>query len=1068
MGGGLAACGGDSDPGGQDEEPEQCPAERAVRCPDDSCAADAEQCPGDEEPRLIDGDIVAMSPTTILGHAPEPVSLMLSVDDAERVQALVDEGANWRVKLEDGSEVELIEATASPSTEGGEHDFVVEFTPDADDGPKRVGLSIELVTGSDADAEVHSWGKVGLSLRGDASVLDFDGRDSYALEGVTNADRVWGDDLDGDGFGDLVVSNVQADAAGYLKTSLHVFKCGADKCEPAGVVETGAAGGDQITTLDMMVAPDMTAADAPQGFLAAAVTQRSAEGHISSVESIRIELVQDGAAHKVRETRASIDIAGAIGGARLHEQTLQPRLLLDRESGEHRPGVIVTRTIDNRGLLRWSTLVIDKDGVQSDFTGQRIFEGLNEEQTQSALGGRLAVCSPGDSKSLLPEKAPEGMILSAFEIDGKPAIGVASIPKIGGPVEVFLVEEYDLDILFGEHSGGGQAGNEYGSVKCQLGDLDDDGLDDLLVSVGRAGTYDKLGGAAGQPASVLLAMGEHSADAHQGVAKPELLINNVDASRTKALKKGDRLSLSTTPPAQSARAAGSISNRSARTGRMVNLDLDVDDQGAVSVSVLDTVSSPPGMPILSFDRIDAPEAIKGLRGNDIVLRKRPGRTSYANFTSGGPLTGSTQLVGDDHHLLLATFGPSIADNDTRQDGQAFLKSTDPETILGSIGTTGPFLPVQPSSGGGDLDLDGLSDVLYAPKADDQTTPLLYQGLVNDRGAPTSLVTGKIILGEDRDMVLVNERTIELDTSEVSLEGKRAVKFKAGAELSKSVNIAAPDGGGDCDDTNACPHPGQVLLAFELDTGEVLTGVVDTEADAAVVLAQSALYQTLLDDLGLDADANLSGLRTALRIGHDGLEPIVILHGINVRGDDLDEADEAFVTIDRNGEVLSHQSLRESSTQPVSLFGDVLGEGSDQAVVCKPARDEGQVKCVVGAIGADAETSSERIIANGDVVCVVDVDGDRCADLVTDAGEYISSRCDGQFEPAAVELRQWQAHLVCGDGVGAPGPSEAQDYNTSRSNKPSSIAWDASDEDDDDDGLPTALPFFDGVELPKWN
>lgn len=146
-----------------------------------------------------------------------------------------------------------------------------------------------------------------------------------------------------------------------------------------------------------------------------------------------------------------------------------------------------------------------------------------------------------------------------------------------------------------------------------------------------------------------------------------------------------------------------------------------------------------------------------------------------------------------------------------------------------------------------LTLDELSEILYAPKSDDQTTPLLYQGLVSPRGDSLSVDTGEIILGEDR-ATLQNEQTLDLDTSEVSLEGKKAVKFKAGA----------------------------------------------------------------------------------------------------------------------------------------------------------------------------------------------------------DAGEYISSRCNGEFEPAAVELGPWAAHLVCGgDGSDGAGPNRAQDYNAARSNKPTSIAW--NDPDSDDDG-----------------
>jgi nucleoid DNA-binding protein len=1005
----------------------------------------------------------------MLAHAPEPIRLMLSVDDPERVQRLLDDGATWQVRLEKGSDVEVIASTATPiadsfvaNSEAADHDFVVEFTPEVDDGPQRVAVTIELVSGAEDDAEVHTWGKGALSYRGDASALAFEGREAYAIEGVGAADRTWGEDLDGDGIGDLIVSSLEEDANGNLVSALHVFKCGPEKCEPAGVVQTPASSGDQIVAPDAIVAPDTIADDQPQGFLAAAVSQRSAEGDISSVEAIWIELVADGDAHKVRETRAPIDLAGAVGEARLHEQTLAPRLLLDRESGLYRPGVIVTRTTEQRGLLGWSTLVVDANGVMSDFNGQRIFEGLNEEQTQVALGGQLAVCLPNDTKTLLPQNAPEAMLLSAFELDGNPTIGVSYLPAIGGPVQTFFVEEYDLDELFGEQSGGQsgeQDGGGYGSVGCKLGDLDADGFDDLVITVADADAFARLGAHRGQPAALLLSRGIDKKDIRRTMATPELIVKGISAD-SKGFMKGNELTL------HAYAAAASISKRSARTGRnpQTSTKMAINGDGKTELAGEEFVLAPPGLPIFSFDRIDRPEVLA--QGNDRVVRKKPGRTTYANVTLKGPLAGSTQLAAAGGSWVLARVSPSIAANDAVEEG-APLKTTDPKAILGWLGTTGPFLPVEPSSGDTDFDFDELSDVLYMSGADDQTTPLLYQGLREEQGGLTSVLTAELAVEEGRAM-LRGERTFDLDTSQVDLEGKKVVKFKAGAELSKAVNIAAPDDDTDtdCDDTNACPSPADVLLAFELDTGEILTAVLDYDGDNAPVIQGSALRSTMLANLGLREESDLSGLRTSLRMGHDGQEPIVILHGVLLRGENADEADETFVMINRRGEIQSRESLREAATQPVSLFGDVLGGGTDQVVVCKPEADadaaQSAIHCSVTRPSGDSPQWSAPILAKGDVVCVADVDGDRCADLVTDAGEYVSSRCNGEFEPAAVELGQWAAHLVCG-GEGS-GPTKAQDYNSVRSNKPGSIAWD--DASDDDNPL-IGLPFFDGIALPKW-
>ncbi|MGM0556078.1 MAG: hypothetical protein ACQEVA_06850, partial [Myxococcota bacterium] len=506
----------------------------------------------------------------------------------------------------------------------------------------------------------------------------------------------------------------------------------------------------------------------------------------------------------------------------------------------------------------------------------------------------------------------------------------------------------------------------------------------------------------------------------------------------------------------------SISKRSARTGRnpQVNADIQHDGQGNVGLSVQEVSLTPPGIPITSPGRIGEPMALG--QGNDRVVRKKPGRTKYADITLKRGLAGARQLVGDHASPTLAHFGPGIGDADEDTDDDGLLQITDPESILGSIGTTGPFNPVE-TSAGDNGQVGQHADILHVHGRLDRTTPLLYQLKVAPSGTPSQIVMHDIVVQGER-VTLENEKTFDLDTSDVTLEeGKKVTKFKAGAELSKSVNAHAPDGGGDCDDNDACPRPGEVLLAMQLDSGEVLTAVLDVDSDAAPRLQATNAFASLLRELGLDAGADLSGLRTTLQIGHVDGEPVALLTGRHILGDSLDEMNETFIVAGRDGELSQLDSLRQSSSDPLTVFGDVLGTSADQRVVCRPD-DGGTMVCSVAELDASAPvmTWTSAVEVKGDVKCVVDIDGDRCGDLVTSAGEVISSRCDGSFEPAPVELGEWAAQMVCGDG--ASGPNKAQDYNSSRSNKPNTIKW---DEGDDHDGPAVSFPFYDGLSRPAW-
>ncbi|MGM0556077.1 MAG: hypothetical protein ACQEVA_06845, partial [Myxococcota bacterium] len=310
-----------------------CPSERSVRCPDDSCVAEADQCPSEqpfcpaetparcaddscarelsecpsEQPEEIAGDIVGMRPTTMLAHAPEPIELELSVDDADAVQSALDDGGSWRVLLETAEGRAQIDAEGTRAPADAPHDFTVAFTPEPGDGPQQVALTLELAS-DDEDGKVYSWGQAKLSYRGDASSLDFEDRLAVPIEGLSNADRTWGDDLDGDGIDDLVVSNLDRDSNGQTRSTLHLYKCGPDRCEPAGQLSTTAESGDQIVAPQTVVAPDAIDAEEPTGFLAAAVTGRDANGEMTTIEVIWAELIESADGLSVRDTRVKFDL----------------------------------------------------------------------------------------------------------------------------------------------------------------------------------------------------------------------------------------------------------------------------------------------------------------------------------------------------------------------------------------------------------------------------------------------------------------------------------------------------------------------------------------------------------------------------------------------------------------------------------------------------------------------------------------------------------------------------------------------------------------------------------------
>ncbi len=431
-----------------------------------------------------------MSPETILAHAPEPVTIGLEVSDVERVQKLLDAGATLRAQLLTASGERTVEARVKQGDSGemtGTYNFRVEIDPGVDDGPQRVGVKVELVT---ADETVRVLGEGVLRLRGDASALQFDGRDAYQLEGLVDPRRVWTQDLDGDGVEDHVVSDVDADG----KPLLRVFRCHDGRCESAG--EVSVAGADEIFTPDMLAAP--SADSGPAGFLAAYVTERSPAGDIVAVEVLHVSLEDDGSGPVVKESRATIDLKEVGADATLHAQAIEPQMLLDAATGTYRPGLVVTRVLPGATGTTWQTVLLDEDGIVSKTGGVRSFAGLADADMEAARKGQLATCLPAGQSGLDPTKAPTGAIVAAFEVDGEPMLAA-------GPIDP--ADESMVEISIADFVDPATQQDTFGSVSCRLEDLDGDGADDLVVAVAGKDVYSKLGAAAGKPATLFVGHG---------------------------------------------------------------------------------------------------------------------------------------------------------------------------------------------------------------------------------------------------------------------------------------------------------------------------------------------------------------------------------------------------------------------------------------------------------------------------------------------------------------------------------------------------------------------------------
>gem|GEM_PF-5403058 len=170
-----------------------------------------------------------------------------------------------------------------------------------------VGVHVELVN---ADETVQSLGEGVLRPRGDVTALPFDGRDAKSRTGRGAPDRARTKDLDGDGFEDYIISDVDASDRPLLRVvrreanrrthAGEASQTGADAVCPGRQPDPGRVGRQMITTdrlvsTDGVLTPNMNAANEPCGLLGAIITARAPNGDIQSVEVLHPALKDNGA-----------------------------------------------------------------------------------------------------------------------------------------------------------------------------------------------------------------------------------------------------------------------------------------------------------------------------------------------------------------------------------------------------------------------------------------------------------------------------------------------------------------------------------------------------------------------------------------------------------------------------------------------------------------------------------------------------------------------------------------------------------------------------------------------------
>lgn len=960
------------------------------------------------------------------------MELSLRVSDMESLELLRSDGAQFVVSLNDSNGEELVSVDEVAIADEDDISYVLQFRPPANDRERirrRIGVRLQK-SDADADDVIYSWGSNRfLRQRGDMAGLAFDDRETAQLQGLHDPQRVCS--RQHDDHRELMVVDVEQE-----QTRLVLFRCDEQGCANHGEVELAAeddegalfVGSDCIVAPDMIVAPDGGVDEGDSGFLVTYVSQYSGSGEdrqIKELEHLLLRLVEEGDGWTLAEQRATLELP-SIEETTWLEQTIAPRIIEDTESGELRAGLSIVGHQHIGDGTRWVHLVIQDDGRHRVHDIPFDIGGLEHEEQEAARHGQVASCSPAGENYQRGLVAPRTALKTFFQTgDLPPRVAIGDTGAIDDGMEVFELSE-----SFAPHAT---------TSRCKVSDLDGDGRPDLAFSVGsddgRRGLFIS-----------------HRNEEAPAWSEPELVLHEMIDPRWELFRKEDSLYLSV-----------SRTGRNPQTGKEIKIAAKAELSGTPTITVTNTPPAVAGISVVTWDNVDEMDVLTPKQGNDRVVRKKPGRTTYSNGVDssdvdGGLFQGAQVIHRPGGAWVSAHFSGGLI-NGSGGDGEAALRFGDERTIIGWLSSTGPFIPLEAPNG-----QFGPHTEMVCCFGDEQPFEARVLSLVtDDQGETTGVEILDVALVDGQPKIVENEAR-GLDYSKVEGASKKKVKFKAGAELSKSVNSVGTEDDESCGDGADfdCPEPSSAKLVFVDSSGKVLVGELTMTKDVTGEIILEEARELVLP--GSDSGGDTTG-QEALWVGSLGGEPIVALR--DATGAD-GSRHHAVLFADSGAE--EAMIARDDGTL---LFGDFMGRGHSQVLQARAggeaSGDSNPIRCQTTHLsigyGDDLETVEQTLDAesqsvcfpeDGDDVSVIDIDGDGCQDLVfADRDVALLSRCDGTFEAELVELRDWAAHLGGDDGW----EPRAQNHNSSRSNRTEGLAGDG---DDADDEVLVILPFGDGL------
>lgn len=958
--GGLG-CGSETIP----DDETTCPSGQPIRCPDSSCAESMELC---EAPTPVTARLVGVSARSVLAARPEPIEFRLQVDDLDELESQLADGGVFEVDFSTPFGTSTFEATPTGEPDSaemiGNYNFRIEIGPEAQSGPMRGEVNIRYVAPGGAEKHV---GTERVHFRGEPSSLEFPTRSAQKLEGAIAPTRAWAPDLDGDGFRDAVLLDVDAEGADLLR----LYRCDAERCEPASE--------RSLSSSNVVVHHSRRADEA--GFLVAA-PQLGEDGSVLTVDCVHFSIDPNG---NVDETNATINLAELPG---LQLSSLQPRLLTDGAGGDTRPGLTVQQRVTAREVI-WSTLTLDETGIVRQQEEYRTPPGEEPELFSALQTSTFTQCHQGEMNLDLAGKEL-GIVMMPFQSADGPELIFGSTDAQIGPLG-----RIPLDGVWDSTAGA------IGSVECRLADLDGDGELDVVAALSGEGTFDGLVALEDRRAR-LVTMRLTTGTSSAVIPGTPSLVGDVAADSWK-LTEGE--------------SSWFLTTKHELSGQERVTRVELEPCAECDELSLEASTIPPSIQGIEITSPTEPATIAAINGDNVVVRKKPGRKTYrASSSNGGSITSTSQVITTDGTWVVARYGEGLRPT---PEGPAAFGMDGGGSVFGFLPNNGEFVELRSSE-------DGNSPLHEATSVEGES--VLYEMSQSDTGDTTITAWDLDATAELR----LNDNPVVFEIA--GAEAKNVVKFKAGAELSKS--IAAPDGDDDCNDEDTCPRPG-TFVAVQFDDGEVATSTLNLGEETATPFASAPLNGELTRILEGTPDA------TDLWVGDLGAGPVALLRG------SLDDR-AAIVGITAEGDAFEFVAESGNSLD----IARSKGTETSQIVTCRLSA--GESYCDELSMGTDGSFDAVRWMApeslGGRVTNVLDIDGDDCADIVVDSTTLVSSRCGLGFA-APTTLGSWGAHLAA-----APATS----HNAARSNRSQGGITD-SDNNDGSHAVTGAFPFFDGVE-----